>query len=91
MAMMGFGMCSPKSAHPNTVMKFSMLDERFYLSSLKADAGRHQQVIRSHWSIKNSLHWVLDVTFSEGQSGAARSRTRKSGGVAATEREFTEA
>jgi predicted transposase YbfD/YdcC len=20
-------------------------------------------VIRSHWSVENSLHWVLDVTF----------------------------
>jgi len=26
---------------------------------------RHPQVIRSHWSVENSLHWVLDVTFNE--------------------------
>lgn len=38
---------------------------RFYISSLAADALRHNQVIRSHWSIENSLHWVLDVTFNE--------------------------
>ena len=35
---------------------------RFYISSLDADAQGHNRLIRSHWSIENSLHWVLDVT-----------------------------
>ena len=38
---------------------------QFYLSSLAADDPRSTHVIRQHWSIENSQHWVLDVTFGE--------------------------
>jgi predicted transposase YbfD/YdcC len=38
---------------------------QFYLSSLAADDPRSPTVIRQHWSIENSQHWVLDVTFGE--------------------------
>jgi predicted transposase YbfD/YdcC len=38
---------------------------RYYISSLQADAGEFNAKVRAHWSIENSCHWVLDVTFNE--------------------------
>ena len=38
---------------------------RYYLSSLPGEADQLLNAIRTHWSIENSCHWVLDVAFDE--------------------------
>lgn len=41
---------------------------RYYASSREAKASEFAQWIRDHWSIENSLHFVLDVIFREDAS-----------------------
>jgi predicted transposase YbfD/YdcC len=41
------------------------IEKRYYISSLVPDANQANEVVRSHWGIENSLHWVLDVAFRE--------------------------
>lgn len=38
---------------------------RYFLLSTYMSAKRLLQIARSHWSIENQMHWVLDVIFDE--------------------------
>ena len=47
----------------------------YHLSSRPLTAEAYLAAARAHWSIENSLHWVLDMTFDED-----RTRNRKDNG-----------
>jgi predicted transposase YbfD/YdcC len=40
----------------------------YFISSLPPHARQILAATRTHWSVENSLHWVLDVTFREDDS-----------------------
>jgi predicted transposase YbfD/YdcC len=48
------------------------LEQAYYLTSLPAHAEKLAQGARAHWSVENSCHWVIDVTFNEDQSRIRR-------------------
>jgi predicted transposase YbfD/YdcC len=41
------------------------IEHRYYLASATGKASTFLNATRQHWSIENSLHWVLDVAFRE--------------------------
>src|SRR5690606_8325084 len=40
-------------------------ETRFYISSLNLPANRLGPIVRSHWAVENSLHWVMDMVFRD--------------------------
>ena len=41
------------------------IEQRYYILSIESDVHRFAAAVRSHWSIENQLHWILDVGFAE--------------------------
>ncbi len=46
----------------------------FYITSLAAEVKAFARAVRGHWGIETTLHWSLDVTFSEDQSRVRKQR-----------------
>jgi len=46
----------------------SRFETRYYVSSAALTAEEAAKVVRDHWGVENSLHWVLDVDFHDDQS-----------------------
>ena len=40
-------------------------ETRLYITSLNLPAERMGAIVRSHWAIENSLHWVMDMLFRD--------------------------
>ena len=51
---------------------------RYYLSSHKCTDKDLPNYIRSHWSIENKLHWILDVNFKEDNDQKAERKSARS-------------
>lgn len=45
-----------------------MLEQRYFINSIPAEAKPFARAVRSHWGIENKLHWRLDVVFREDDS-----------------------
>lgn len=41
------------------------IEHRYYILSIDSNVHRFASAVRSHWSIENQLHWILDVGFAE--------------------------
>jgi len=48
-----------------TTAKGTSLEHGYYIANGVMTAAEWAEAIRGHWSIENSLHWVLDVVFGE--------------------------
>lgn len=52
-------------------------ETRYYISSLPVGVKRFARAVRSHWSIENSCHWSLDMTFREDESRIREPQVRE--------------
>jgi predicted transposase YbfD/YdcC len=55
-----------------TVDGTTTVEDHYYLTTLAGEAQQFGHAVRTHWSIENGLHWVLDVVFQEDQSRLRR-------------------
>lgn len=42
-----------------------IIEYRYYICSIKANAELFARAARGHWGVENNLHWMLDFTFQD--------------------------
>ena len=55
-----------------TVAGKTTVEVHYYLTSLAGSGQQFGEAVRTHWSVENGLHWVLDMAFQEDQSRLRR-------------------
>jgi len=45
---------------------------RYFILSTYVSAKRLIEIVRSHWSVENQMHWILDVVFAEDANRARK-------------------
>jgi hypothetical protein len=55
-----------------TVAGKTTVEAHYYLTSLAGSGQQFGEAVRTHWSVENGLHWVLEVVFQEDQSRLRR-------------------
>jgi predicted transposase YbfD/YdcC len=53
-----------------TLKNKTSVEKRYYISDLMLSGKEFGEIIRTHWSVENNLHWKLDVIFKEDESRA---------------------
>jgi predicted transposase YbfD/YdcC len=69
--------------YPNAVLEKDKvkIDTKYFITSLDNDAECISDYKRDHWSIENSLHWVLDVVFDEDRCSVREKNARENFGI----------
>jgi len=52
-------------------------ETRYFITSLPLGVKRFARAVRSHWSVENSCHWSLDMTFREDESRIREPQVRE--------------